>query len=129
MRLRGDVLEDLEHLGPLLQVPDPELGIAHRLLDQIFAGHRPGRQSPAVGPLGGGLVLDLAPGLGSVELVGRRRPQLLVGLVELQLPVAHLERLAMPLAELLGQPDRVLLGIEHIEQVRPASKPGRRPGK
>ena len=112
-----DVLENLEHLGPLLEMPDAEFRIAHGLLDQVFAGDDQVGQSPSVGSLGDGLILDPPPGLGPVQLIGGQGPQLLVGLVELQLPVAHLQRLAVPLAELLGQPDRVLLGVEHVERV------------
>ena len=75
-----------------------------------------GEPSP-VRPLGSGLVLDPPRGLGPIELLGGQRPQLLVRLEELHLPVAHFERLAVPLAQLLGQPDRVLLGVEHVEGV------------
>ena len=65
---------------------------------------------------------------GPVEFFGRQRPQLLVGLEQLHLAVADLQRLPMPLAQLLGEPDGVLLGVEHVEDVgrridpRPAGK-------
>ena len=108
---------------------DAELRIAHRLLNEVFAGDDQVGQPPAVGPLGSGLVLDPPAGLGPVELVGRKGPQLLVGLEELHLPVAHLQRLAMPLAELLGQPDRVLLGVQDVEACRWANRPARGPGR
>ena len=96
----------------------PELGVAHGLLNQVFTGPDQVRQPAPVGPFGNCLVLDPPPDLGLIQLVGRKGSQLLVGLRELQFPVAHFQRLAMPLAELFGKPDRVLLGAQHIEQIR-----------
>src|SRR5262245_8366675 len=96
---------------------DAQLRVAHRLLDQVFTAHDQIREPSAVGPLGHCLVLDPAAGLCTIELLRRERPQLLIRLEKLQLTVAHLQRLAMPLAELLGEPDRMLFGIEHVESV------------
>ncbi len=115
--VRRDVLEDLEHLGPSFEVADAELGVPHGLLDQVLARHHQARQPSAVGPLGRGLGLDLLADVGPVDLLGGHRPELLVGLVELHLAVADLERLAVPLAQLLGQPDGVLLGAEDEQGV------------
>ena len=120
----GDVLEDLEHLGPLLQVADAELGVAHRLPDQVLARDDEARQATAVGPLGVGLVLDPLPVLVAVELLRRELAELLVRLEELPLAVAHLQRLPVPLAQLLGEPDRVLLGVEDVERVGRRVDPG-----
>ncbi len=66
---------------------------------------------------------------GSIQLFGCQGPQLLVGLVELELLVADVDRLAMPAAQLLGQPDGVLLGREHEEGVGRRNTPARRPGR
>ena len=114
----GDVLEDLEHLGPFLQVADAELRIAHRLADQVLARDDQAGEPAAVLALGRRLVLDATAILGLVELLGGQGPQLLVGLVELDLLVADVDRLAVPPAQLLGQPDGVLLGRQDIERVR-----------
>ncbi len=113
----GDVLQDLEHLAPLFELGDRKLGVPHRLLDELFTRANQAREPAAVGSFRGGLVLELAPRLRPVELGGRQVAKLLVGLEKLHLAVAHLERLALPLAQLLGDPDRVLLGIQDVERV------------
>ena len=113
-----DVLQDLEHLGPFFQAGDAELGVAHRLLDQVFAGNRPGPTA------GGRWPARRRPGsrscagsrAGRALRPARARSCLLVSYNCISL-VAHLERLAMPLAQLLGDPDGVLLGVQDIEHV------------
>ena len=54
---------------------------------------------------------------GSIQFVVGQLPQLLVGFEKLQLLVADIERHAVPLAQLLGEPDGVLLGVQDVEQV------------
>ena len=71
IRLAAMSFEDLEHLGPFLQGRDAELGIAHRLLDQVFTGSDQARELAAVGPLCHRLVLDPPAILEAVELFRR----------------------------------------------------------
>ncbi len=113
-----DVLEDLQHLGPFLEMAHAELGIAGGLPHEVFAGRHEVRQAPAVGPLGAGLRLDAAARFGPVELLRTHGPQLLIRLEQLQFAVADVERLTLPLGQLLGEPDRVLLRIENVEDIR-----------
>ena len=56
--VRRDVLQHLQHLGPLFQVPDPQFGIAGRLPQQVFSRRGECRKSPAIRPLGGRLRLQ-----------------------------------------------------------------------
>ncbi len=107
----GDVLEDLEHLGPFFQVADREFGVAHRLTDEVFAAGDEAVEASAVGALGVGLTFDPAAVVGPVEVFRGEFAKLLVGGVQLQLAVAHFEGLLMPLAQLFGQPDGMLFGI------------------
>ena len=113
-----DVGQDLQHLGPLIEVADADLRIAGRLPQQVFARFGQIRQSTAVGPFGVGLPFDLPPRFRPVEFLGRHVAELLVRFVKLQLAVADFERLPMPFGQLLGDPDRVLLGVEHVERIR-----------
>ena len=112
-----DVGEDLEHLGPLVEVADADLGIAGGLLEQVFADFVEIRQAAAVRLLGVGLPFDLAARFRFVEFLRRHVAQPFVRFVKLQLAVADFECLAMPFGELLGDPDRVLLGVEDVEDV------------
>ena len=112
-----NILENLQHLGPAIQRTDVELRITGRLPEQIFARRRQSREPAAVGALGGGLVLDAPADIGPIQLLRRKVAKLLVGFVQLQLAVANLQRLAVPFVELFGHPDRVLLGIEDVQDV------------
>src|SRR5687767_5344613 len=94
-----------------------ELRISHRLPDQFFAVEHETRETPAVCALGRRLRLNPAANIRLVKLFSRKQSQLLVGVVKLQFALAHFERLPMPLAELLGEPDRMLLRGQNVKQV------------
>ncbi len=91
--------------------------IAGRLPEQIFTRRGQSRQSAAVCPFGGRLILDAPPRVGPIQLLGRKVAKLLVGFVQLHLAVANLQCLAVPLVELLGNPQRVLFRIQHVQDV------------
>ena len=114
-----DVAQDLEHLGPLVEMADADLRIASGLAEQAFAGLGQIGQPPAVDALGVGLALRSAGAFPACR--ARRatvaRSRLLVSYSR-QLAVADLQRLAMPAGELLGDPDRVLIGVEDEQRVR-----------
>ena len=68
----GNVFEDLQHLGPLFQMADAELGIAHRLLDEVFARPHQVRQAAGRWPhSAAACVLDAAASLRLIELLRR----------------------------------------------------------
>jgi hypothetical protein len=112
-----DVFEDLQHLGPFFQMANAEFWVPQGLPDQFLAVGGQARKATTIGPLSGRLRLDLPAGLRSIQLLGREQPQLLIGVMELHLAVAHFERLPVPFAHLLGQPDRVLLGAQDMEHI------------
>ena len=58
-----DVLQDLQPVGPLLQVPDAELRVPRGLPHQLLARPDQLRQPLAIGPLAGRLVLQPPPRL------------------------------------------------------------------
>ena len=116
-------LSIVAHVSSRLRV---ELVVLRRLLDEAAAGLGQAVEPRGVGVLGGGLLRDLAAVLGPVEVLGRQGAQFLVRLVELLLALVGFLGDFQPLAELLGQPERVVGLVEHVEHearragVRPA---------
>src|SRR5262245_9037693 len=94
---------------------DAEFGIAHRLPDQLIAYTNESVQTARVSLLGGGLCLDSLAIIGLIEFFLGKQAKLLIGLIKLHLFVTDFQRDAMPFAELLGDPDEMLIRRKHVK--------------
>ena len=114
----GKILQDLQHLRPTFKVSNSDFGILRGCQNQLVAHLAEPFQSTTVGSFRGGLAFDVALVLVEFHFVGGQRSKLLVLLVELSFPVANIEGLAVPFAQLFGHPDRMLVRGEDVQQKR-----------
>ena len=104
-------------LGELLERAGLELGVAHRLSDQLPPALGQAPQAAGVVPFPGRLLANGLADLGGVELLGRHRLELLVAGEQFQLPITDLRRLLPPAADLFVDPQG-MIGRAHDDERR-----------
>ena len=124
----GHLLHRLDMLGELLERAGLELGVAHRLTDQLPPALGQAPQAAGVVPFPGRLLTDGLADLGGVELLGRHRLELFVAGEQFQLPVADLRRLLPPAADLFVDPQG-MIGRAHDDKRRRRRTDPLPPGK